>query len=252
MTYLQVRNPPHLLHHHHSVLAVMLQLQYSFKVPVTWQELEADCLMLHAPALLACSCGSCVSGKTRVVPSGVEHVHALDVCYAVCHCLQDIFNLLPNMNVEALSTSLAVKGNDMMAVIYLASLIRSVLALHKLIDNKEQRMWAVSDTLCWLLHPQSFAEWFCACAWPCLTCCVWSCGWTSLLMWLVTVRGVDGVTAELLNLLCWVLQEKERADKAKAAAEKAKAKEKEKAESKEGEAKDTDKDKDTPKSNGNA
>jgi hypothetical protein len=38
--------------------------------------------------------------------------------------LQDIFNLLPNMNVEALSTSLAVKGNDMMAVIYLASLIR--------------------------------------------------------------------------------------------------------------------------------
>jgi hypothetical protein len=38
--------------------------------------------------------------------------------------MQDIFNLLPNMNVEALSTSLAVKGNDMMAVIYLASLIR--------------------------------------------------------------------------------------------------------------------------------
>lgn len=61
---------------------------------------------------------------------------------------QDIFNLLPNMNVEALSTSLAVKGNDMMAVIYLASLIRSVLALHKLIDNKEQRMWSVSCLEC--------------------------------------------------------------------------------------------------------
>lgn len=61
---------------------------------------------------------------------------------------QDIFNLLPNMNVEALSTSLAVKGNDMMAVIYLASLIRSVLALHRLIDNKEQRMWSVSCLEC--------------------------------------------------------------------------------------------------------
>eukprot|EP00879_Flechtneria_rotunda_P004994 GHRR01005270.1.p1 GENE.GHRR01005270.1~~GHRR01005270.1.p1 ORF type:complete len:341 (+),score=129.72 GHRR01005270.1:209-1231(+) len=59
--------------------------------------------------------------------------------------LQDVFNLLPNMNVEALSTSLAVKGNDMMSVIYLASLIRSVLALHKLIDNKEQRMWAEKE-----------------------------------------------------------------------------------------------------------
>eukprot|EP00878_Enallax_costatus_P018223 GHUV01019176.1.p1 GENE.GHUV01019176.1~~GHUV01019176.1.p1 ORF type:complete len:219 (+),score=79.96 GHUV01019176.1:857-1513(+) len=55
--------------------------------------------------------------------------------------LQDVFNLLPNMNVEALSTSLAVKGNDMMSTIYLASLIRSILALHKLINNKEQRMW---------------------------------------------------------------------------------------------------------------
>jgi hypothetical protein len=62
--------------------------------------------------------------------------------------LQDIFNLLPNMNVEALTTSLAVKGNDMMAAIYLASLIRSTLALHKLIDNKEQRMWSVSGLVC--------------------------------------------------------------------------------------------------------
>jgi hypothetical protein len=61
--------------------------------------------------------------------------------------LQDIFNLLPNMNVETLSTSLAVKGNDMMAAIYLASLIRSTLALHKLIDNKEQRMWSVGRGL---------------------------------------------------------------------------------------------------------
>lgn len=33
-----------------------------------------------------------------------------------------------------------VKSNDMMMVIYLASLTRSILALHKLIDNKEQHM----------------------------------------------------------------------------------------------------------------
>jgi hypothetical protein len=62
------------------------------------------------------------------------------------------------MNVEALSTSLAVKGNDMMAVIYLASLIRSVLALHKLIDNKEQRMWSVSHQYMDAGFP-CFAEW---------------------------------------------------------------------------------------------
>ncbi len=34
---------------------------------------------------------------------------------------------------------LQVESNDMMAVLYLASLIRSVLALHDLIDNKGQR-----------------------------------------------------------------------------------------------------------------
>lgn len=73
---------------------------------------------------------------------------AVVTCCCWTLLVQDIFNLLPNMNVETLSTSLAVKGNDMMATIYLASLIRSILALHKLIDNKEQRMWTVSMRGC--------------------------------------------------------------------------------------------------------
>lgn len=55
--------------------------------------------------------------------------------------LQDMFNLLPNMSAQHLSSALAVESNDMMAVVYLAALIRSVLAMHKLIDNKEGRMW---------------------------------------------------------------------------------------------------------------
>lgn len=52
----------------------------------------------------------------------------------------------------------------------------------------------------------------------------------------------------------YVLQEKDRAEKAKAAADKAaKAKEKEKSDSKDGEAKDVGhKEKDAPKANGNA
>ena len=49
--------------------------------------------------------------------------------------LQDIFNLLPNIDAE-LTRSFAVKSNDMMLVVYVASLIRSVLALHNLINNK--------------------------------------------------------------------------------------------------------------------
>ncbi|GFH07068.1 MPN domain-containing protein [Haematococcus lacustris] len=65
----------------------------------------------------------------------------LPVNHDISEHLQHVFNLLPNMNAELLSRSLSVKSNDMMLTIYLAALIRSVLALHKLIDNKEQRMW---------------------------------------------------------------------------------------------------------------
>jgi len=50
--------------------------------------------------------------------------------------LQDVFNLLPNLGIEELARSFAVQSNDMMLAIYLASLTRSVLALHNLIDNK--------------------------------------------------------------------------------------------------------------------
>ena len=81
--------------------------------------------------------------------------------------LQDVFNLLPNLNVAELIKAFAgearilssafgifsmlddffsfgyicallyaVKTNDMMLVIYLSSLIRSVIALHNLINNK--------------------------------------------------------------------------------------------------------------------
>lgn len=49
---------------------------------------------------------------------------------------QDVFNLLPNLGIEELARSFAVQSNDMMLAIYLASLTRSVLALHNLIDNK--------------------------------------------------------------------------------------------------------------------
>lgn len=52
-------------------------------------------------------------------------------------CVQDAFNLLPNLNMDELTRSFAVKSNDMMLVIYLSSLIRSVLALHDLIENRE-------------------------------------------------------------------------------------------------------------------
>jgi len=50
--------------------------------------------------------------------------------------MQTVLNLLPNLNVEELVRSMLVKTNDVHMVIYLSSLIRSVVALHDLVDNK--------------------------------------------------------------------------------------------------------------------
>ncbi|KAI3988855.1 hypothetical protein MKX01_016426 [Papaver californicum] len=60
----------------------------------------------------------------------------LPLNHEILYHLQDVFNLLPNLNVTELIKAFAVKTNDMMLVIYLSSLIRSVIALHNLINNK--------------------------------------------------------------------------------------------------------------------
>jgi len=60
----------------------------------------------------------------------------LPVNQTIISQLQDIFNLLPNLKVEEMVRSFSVKTNDMMLVIYLSSMIRSIIALHNLINNK--------------------------------------------------------------------------------------------------------------------
>lgn len=60
----------------------------------------------------------------------------LPVNHRVIYNLQDIFNLLPNLNVDELVKAFAVKTNDMMLAIYLSSIIRAVIALHNLVDNR--------------------------------------------------------------------------------------------------------------------
>uniref|UniRef100_A0A7S0L9H8 MPN domain-containing protein n=1 Tax=Coccolithus braarudii TaxID=221442 RepID=A0A7S0L9H8_9EUKA len=60
----------------------------------------------------------------------------IPVNHRIIYQLQDVFNLLPNLNVEELVKAFAVKTNDMMLAVYLSSVIRSVVALHNLINNK--------------------------------------------------------------------------------------------------------------------
>jgi len=50
--------------------------------------------------------------------------------------MQEILNILPNLNVEEFLQSLLIQNNDTHMIIYLSSLIRTVIALHDLINNK--------------------------------------------------------------------------------------------------------------------
>lgn len=87
-----------------------------------------------------------LSGRLSEVTLYLEAVleGKLPVNHDVLALLQAAYGLLPNLGEggAALGRALATQSNDMMAALYSASLVRSVLALHRLIDNKERRLWA--------------------------------------------------------------------------------------------------------------
>lgn len=60
----------------------------------------------------------------------------LPINHQIVYQLQDIFNLLPDINQEVFTNSLYVKTNDQMLVVYLAAMVRSIVAIHNLINNK--------------------------------------------------------------------------------------------------------------------
>lgn len=62
----------------------------------------------------------------------------LPINHQIIYQLQDVFNLLPDVNLLEFVKAMYVKTNDQMLVVYLASLIRSIIALHNLINNKIQ------------------------------------------------------------------------------------------------------------------
>mmetsp|Transcript_40672 Transcript_40672/g.112963 ORF Transcript_40672/g.112963 Transcript_40672/m.112963 type:complete len:332 (-) Transcript_40672:96-1091(-) len=55
---------------------------------------------------------------------------------AILYNMQTILNLLPNLTVDKLVRSMLVKSNDMHLILYISSVIRAVLALHDLVNNK--------------------------------------------------------------------------------------------------------------------
>lgn len=54
----------------------------------------------------------------------------------IIYNMQDMFNLIPNLNVRELVRAMTICANDTHLVLYISSLVRSVIALHDLLGNK--------------------------------------------------------------------------------------------------------------------
>ncbi|KAF9518241.1 hypothetical protein BS47DRAFT_1422771 [Hydnum rufescens UP504] len=61
---------------------------------------------------------------------------SLPISHQVVYHLQDAFNLLPNLDDAALTRAFTTNTNDQLLVVYLSALIRAVIALEKLVENK--------------------------------------------------------------------------------------------------------------------
>jgi len=60
----------------------------------------------------------------------------MPVNHQIIYHLQDALNLLPDLNDPDTTQSFATSTNDELLVVYLSSLLRAVIALHALVDNK--------------------------------------------------------------------------------------------------------------------
>ncbi|KAK7029557.1 proteasome regulatory particle subunit [Paramarasmius palmivorus] len=61
---------------------------------------------------------------------------SMPVNHQIVYHLQDALNLLPDLSDKEIKQSFATNTNDELLVVYLSSLLRAVIALHGLVDNK--------------------------------------------------------------------------------------------------------------------
>merc|ERR1712002_838958 len=79
-----------------------------------------------------------LDGKLKDMHKYLEQVvdGKLPMNHQITYLLQDIFNLVPDLTCESFVKSMNVNTNDQMLIMYAGSLIRSIIALHNLINNK--------------------------------------------------------------------------------------------------------------------
>lgn len=81
-----------------------------------------------------------LSSRLNEIKEYLESVARGDLAinHQIIYNLQDIFNLLPDLDSGDTSKSFSVAQNDQLLVVYLSSLIRSVIALHGLVNNRAE------------------------------------------------------------------------------------------------------------------
>jgi 26S proteasome regulatory subunit N8 len=79
-----------------------------------------------------------LAGKLLEIQKYLTHVveGRIPLNHNILYNLQNILNYIPNLNIEELVRAMLVKTNDLHLVMYLSSLVRSVIALHGLLNNK--------------------------------------------------------------------------------------------------------------------
>ena len=70
----------------------------------------------------------------------------LPVNHEIVYELQNIFNFLPDLEKPETVRSFRVANNDRLLIVYLSSLIRSVVALHALVNNRLELARGESDS----------------------------------------------------------------------------------------------------------
>lgn len=73
-----------------------------------------------------------------VLEAYVEKILARQLPYnhAINHALQDMLNLLPDIQTPAAQRALTVSTNDQLMMVFVGTLMRALLVLHSLVDNK--------------------------------------------------------------------------------------------------------------------
>ncbi|KAJ6626521.1 maintenance of mitochondrial structure and function-domain-containing protein, partial [Mycena sp. CBHHK59/15] len=77
---------------------------------------------------------SCLSDIQKSLVDVSQGVMPVD--HKIIYHLQDTFNLLHDLGDRKVRESFAASTNDALLVVYLSSLLRVVIALHMLVDNK--------------------------------------------------------------------------------------------------------------------